>query len=651
MSPSKSIVINVPPMSSMNKPAESAPTAVSDMTTPPAMAVEQQQLKPKKRANVTITVLSIAGLFVKDGAAKKRSLGLTKKFSSRGNNLNEAASDIDTSSRTASTITSSATLSNNESAAATTIVASFSRVVNTKDGKPKAAMTHVPSLPLPFPSTSAHGRRAVNDDTMTSVVHWPESNQDIASISTSKNAASSGRVLSSYQFQHTFQREQQGAATGPDDTPDRFVPKPLSIQIAISRSGRMFKLGTADILLSGEETVESSINVPIKNLNPAIPKSSTTSKTKSFKNRAKSSAGDKMIPMMKLKGDTLKCGLDPSATLRVLIHVSEPIGETIEISPNLSVTMISKTSTPTPPLAQMNADQVPKIEQQPSEVSWEYNPTLAAVVVKNPKKEKETAVPITNKTEDNDAEQLVRVLTLQDDTVHVDDEPSCSSSAYMSDFGYHSRHPSKGLSTARSYSTRSTMTASSASTDFSDLTDSRSWFSQTGIEVIPFTPDRSPSQIHILANSRLRSLSSEGFTVDESRNTSLLDEETDHGESTTTFLHRVKKKKSWKQRFSCNLPICGASAFNGSGDVEEDVLSVLHEDHNDAISAGKYGIVGRCSDFGGGNPMEIQHSYYTDDGEDEEDDSSTDGEAEEEEDYDENEDGYDSNAASSMISL
>ena len=69
-------------------------------------------------------------------------------------------------------------------------------MVNTKEGKAKKLMTHVPSLQVPLPAASNTSSKK------NSVIRWPEQQQDYRN-----GNGNGGRVLSSYQFQRTFQRE------------------------------------------------------------------------------------------------------------------------------------------------------------------------------------------------------------------------------------------------------------------------------------------------------------------------------------------------------------------------------------------------------------------------------------------------------------
>ena len=484
----------------------------------------------------------------------------------------------------------------------------------------------MPSVPLGKPSNP--------------VICWPEQR---------RTDSGGGRDLSSHKFRCTFVREDTARTAigtpGSGCSSDRFEPQPLSIQLAISRNGRMFRLGTAEVLLSGEEDGRSSVNVPVRNCNPALaPKSSK------FKVSLNGGSRDKVnvIPMMKLKGDTIKCGLDPGATLRVLVHVSDPLGESLDISPNLSVTMVSRSPTRhsehrqsvknkprqmTPnrrdaPAAGIHLPALPPTPCTPtsngSQIGWEYvvksTPVAASDETWN-----HNAVMIG--TTDDNKDPLLRVISLRDsghceservrgrtydmtddghdysegshdDTATHDylDEPSCTSSAYMS-FAVEDRqkrYPRKYRST-RSRSTATTTTTLSEDFTFvSELTEAPSWLSQTGIEVIPWREDAA-AVAELPENSRLRYYEEE--------------EETNGLSSRVSRLTDLSlKKTSWRQRLVCGMPGCGSTssidAYRAAGGDDADLLLTVAAGENCHQN-----LVGRC------DPMEMPTgvSYWTDD--------------------------------------
>lgn len=271
----------------------------------------------EKRVNVTITILSMAGLFVKDSGGKRKKkkrkgvMASKKKLLSNSSVKNIATEEED-STATEGTSNNGTTLD-----APTMMVASFSRLVHTQDGQERTVMTHVPSLPIQLPHNTDNGGTSVKSKTVNSPVHWPGQLQDYDD--------EGQKILSSYQFESTVNTER--------------IPEPFSIQISISRYGRMINLGTAHIPLTGEENVgeTKSIDVPIATKPfTSLKKLSTVSIDNDFCETTKM-----MINMVKLKGSTLKCGLDPNAKLRVLVHVSDIDEKTSKMSSD----MIANTTT------------------------------------------------------------------------------------------------------------------------------------------------------------------------------------------------------------------------------------------------------------------------------------------------------------------
>ncbi len=562
-------------------------TVVSEVTLPPILE-SQEQPRHKKLVNVTVTILSIDGLFIEDVGAgtQKRTESMPGKFSIRNmytcpSNVGPPPRKIKTDESETETDSSilTASMSRDNSAeptnSTTRVVASLTRITKNKN-----VMVHLSSLPLTVPTSNIEGSLAKQKkkerDTLSSVVHWPEYPQEEDAL------RHKHREPSSYQFQLAFHAEFS-------TTTSRFIPQSVPIQVSVSRFGRMYKLGTANLLLSGEENGDSSLAVPVTSCYRGTVKNN---KFKSIFSSLTKHGEDKEIRMLALKGDTLKCGLDPNATLRVLVHVSEPICETLEISPKLNVTMIpsnvqAKIATPSVPST--HSDD-PDSQQKhgtttencvPSAISWEYHPNLATIVVNKPDYGMNDAT-LTNG--DNDC-TLLRVITHGDDadddedensTVDIHEEPSCSSSAYMSaieeNHTSHQCYPSKYDLSTRSSST-ATMTTTSVSI-LSDLTDGRSWQSQTGIEVIPYS---TVNPIH--EQLRLRSYSRSIEVKDVNEYDSVSEETcttrmTSFGRASTTSSRLILPStakpvvKTWQQRFACGFPVCGTAMYNRSAKVE-----------------------------------------------------------------------------------
>ena len=562
-------------------------TVGSEVTLPPILE-SQEQPRHKKLVNVTVTILSIDGLFIEDVGAgtQKRTESMPGKFSIRNmytcpSNVGPPPRKIKTDESETETDSSilTASMSRDNSAeptnSTTRVVASLTRITKNKN-----VMVHLSSLPLTVPTSNIEGSLAKQKkkerDTLSSVVHWPEYPQEEDALRYKH------REPSSYQFQLAFHAEFS-------TTTSRFIPQSVPIQVSVSRFGRMYKLGTANLLLSGEENGDSSLAVPVTSCYRGTVKNN---KFKSIFSSLTKHCEDKEIRMLALKGDTLKCGLDPNATLRVLVHVSEPICETLEISPKLNVTMIpsnvqAKIATPSVPSTQrddpdsQHKDGTTTENCVPSAISWEYHPNLATIVVNKPDYGMNDAT-LTNG--DNDC-TLLRVITHGDDadddedensTVDINEEPSCSSSAYMSaieeNHNSHQCYPSKYDLSTRSSST-ATMTTTSVSI-LSDLTDGRSWQSQTGIEVIPYS---TVNPIH--EQVRLRSYSRSIEVKDVNEYDSVSEETcttrmTSFGRASTTSSRLILPStakpvvKTWQQRFACGFPVCGTAMYNRSAKAE-----------------------------------------------------------------------------------
>lgn len=196
----------------------------------------------------------------------------------------------------------------------TTVVASF-----TRNGDQEASVDdHLRSIPLDLtkPTTKDAAKEAVT---------WPTESID----------------KSTFQFERYFLREKSKGRKSKKKAQNLYAPQSCRVQLAVCRNRRWFKLGDADIVINGEE---KELNVTVPLINHDTPKS-------------KKSKGN-VIPMARLKGETLKCGLGNNAALRVVVNVSE--------SPNVEKIMH-------PNLATV--------------VSWEYDPTKAAVVKKSKSKE------------------------------------------------------------------------------------------------------------------------------------------------------------------------------------------------------------------------------------------------------------------------
>ena len=199
----------------------------------------------------------------------------------------------------------------------TTVVASFSRDGDALDA---AVDEHVRSLPLDLSKSIPKAKDAPKE-----AVVWPTKEMD-------------GNTASTFQFERYFLREKQKKRSKKKEQ-HVYAAQSCRVQLAVCRNRRWFKLGDADIVINGDER-DASFSVPLINHD--------TPKTKKSKGN--------VIPMARLKGETLKCGLGSNAALQVVVNISESPNVEKILHPNLATV-----------------------------VSWEYDPQKAAVVKKNQK--------------------------------------------------------------------------------------------------------------------------------------------------------------------------------------------------------------------------------------------------------------------------
>ena len=726
-------------------------------TNRPSSSLQQLNSRSKKKlVNVSVTILSIDGLHVKDTTTpttktKKKGgfLGRGTSPSRRGFSPSRRKNNtkgVDNNSNTVGggeESCATSTVSASVDTPTTTIVASFSRIVKTRQGGNKTVMTHVPSLPLSLSSSNdqddddgTQSKKKKNKSkavkTSSSVFHWPTAaaaqpsreGQQQSGVSTPQQPAVD---ISHYQFKHPLI---DYSSSTQEDTKQQQAQQP-SIQISISRAGRMFKLGTATIPIDTSSTSSSVITVlPVVNCNSAIPK-----KKSSISSLSTATA---TVPMMKLKDTQIKCGLSPNATLRVLLNVTHPIGETTQISDRINVTMISssmikeeemrmeemklrqereiktmmieqeeemkkkrkqeieekmkerekiekevqvvekklqqrsqqqgkqeekngKTTTSNKSTVQVvrNSGGISKDDAPLPSTSTSMSRAITLTALAAVKEEKtfdnDEEIPLTHPDDEdtdspNDVAQQVPQEDNQDDDYQEEDEPSCTSSAYMSVALFKNN--------TRSFSTAAT----DVSSVVSDLTDVHSWLSQTGIEVIPFAgvSDDKNDATTLPLNSRFHdvqvldeeeSIASPINNVDTEDHDASVDtthtrtkkEEVDSCRPTSTnmktksassFPHRdatrsstwslptpKKNKMTWRQRLTCGglVPLCGG----GHSEEEEEVFNVndddniiIHDalseavDEDDVISTNKYSLanLGQCE------AIKYQpSSYYTED--------------------------------------
>ena len=584
-----------------------------------------------KQVNVSVTILSISGLHVKDTAVKKKSVlrGISPSRAFPSRSLSPARRkkgnlDVDTQSCAPSTTSSSTNIADNSNnKSSTTVVASFTRMA-----KKKKRLTHVGSMPLQLSSDVYD----CDDDIL-----WPA--VDDTSMQQKEDS-------SHYRFLHTFDQHEE---SNDPSLSSRLVPiqqqkeeqeAPQTIQIAISRQARMFKLGTASIPISADIRSGSFVHtLPITNCNPIKNKKNGVNKPM----------------MMKLKDDTIKVSMDTDASIKIRVAVSPSIGETVTISERFNVTMITDSMMKQKEMHDMKMkeeqmkEEMRNMSHQKDVVAVEkkVQPTLEDVSTTTtaPSSPGSTAQIIDDDTlpmirvmshpedeQDNDPqEDIEETQDVEDDD--DDDEASCSSSAYMS---VPSKYQGQNLGLTRSHST----TTTDMSSVVSDLTERCSFLSQNGIEVVPFNTTPNDAKLSSNPNINTMLIDSKEDVQDrqpnlnatqsraESEDTHSVDPSVPLGSS--SFPHRAAannsstKRQTWRERFSCvglnsSLLMC---RDNDGNDISETVSSVIEED---VVSTNKYSLANfaRCD-----NPLNIPSaSYYTDDGSFVEEDSDDDDES------------------------
>ena len=324
-----------------------------------ALKQAHQKNKHKKLLNVTVTILSVAGVHVEDTSNKKsvlsksfrnnnkstagqqsrindghptqqstvpqirrgrsrslsrgrssslvRSLsrGRSKSADRRNRGQSPSTNNINTQTQRRCVKIAPLTRSPNE----ITLVSSFERTSITKKGGPHKLVSHVNSLPLqlstPTKSNSDKSKGINGALSSNEVVYWGSNNNNDA-------------TKSSFTFQRYFPYETTSSssssstlASSNNNPQQRYVPQLVPLQISISRNNKLHKLGTAQVYINGEENGITSVNVPIQ---------CVTAAKKTSRN-----SNDNNMTSIKIKGDSsFKCGVMNRATLRVVITVSDP---------------------------------------------------------------------------------------------------------------------------------------------------------------------------------------------------------------------------------------------------------------------------------------------------------------------------------------
>jgi hypothetical protein len=184
---------------------------------------------------------------------------------------------------------------------AASMVASFSSQQLSKE---KTFFTHLPSVPIEM--------EVLSTTDLNSIIQWPNPDD-----------AKEKQNLSTVQITREFVHEKNTttSTTSTDENASsskerRFVPQTCSIDISISRQGKLIKLGQANLLISGEERGDSTINIPVV----SSPYEKTSRARKSYVKKVK---GNKKsaTQFLRIKGDNLQFGLKSEAAIRVLVSV------------------------------------------------------------------------------------------------------------------------------------------------------------------------------------------------------------------------------------------------------------------------------------------------------------------------------------------
>jgi len=221
----------------------------------------------------------------------------------------------------------------------TTVVATFAN--SSSNGEGGRLVTHVPSLPLP--STP-------RNRTFTDLVRWPEQDAEAHSR------------LSSFTFRSRFPEGGEAA------------PQLVPVQISISRNGRLYRLGSAHLFVNGEEGGHSVTSVPVVNFDRAFRPTSVASRI----------GGGGGVPMMRLKDDTVKCGLAERATLELLVRVQDPSKPLAYVlNERRSLRAVAR-QIASPGTVEGRSAMVSRCNSlkstTSSDASWIYDPNQAAVV-------------------------------------------------------------------------------------------------------------------------------------------------------------------------------------------------------------------------------------------------------------------------------
>jgi len=222
---------------------------------------------------------------------------------------NDSNASIDTS-----TCTSSEASSYNK--IPITAVATF---VSNAPNSTKLMSTNLPSLPLNTPVSAI---KNINRH----VVSWPA------------DFDPTGSELSTFKFERHMKEELLSIGKMPGEENQSvmsiFVPEKFEIHLGLLRGSEMIKVGAATLVVTGEELMDTQVNLPVKISREAV-KRDRNSRSKMFRKSSSNHKNLKAIPFP--SAPSRKYRLDESATLRLLVKVSPRENSACDISESLSV--------------------------------------------------------------------------------------------------------------------------------------------------------------------------------------------------------------------------------------------------------------------------------------------------------------------------
>ncbi len=165
--------------------------------------------------------------------------------------------------------------------------------------------THVPSLPLNKP-TSSHGGKHHHF-----VVRWPA------------DFDPHGDALSTFKLSRLMRKESTGSPFGYGYG---YVPEEIELTIGLMRGSDMISLGLANLVITGEETEEMIIDLPINITKEAVKESKKRSPSPLRKLRSQSKSSIKILKAKAFPGDTKrKYRLSEQSMIRLQVKISPQV--------------------------------------------------------------------------------------------------------------------------------------------------------------------------------------------------------------------------------------------------------------------------------------------------------------------------------------